>query len=200
MNLQYKTNSFIGHREKIKINVIGEQKQRVILGMSWLVYHNLEIDWRTGEVKIMRCSKECRKQQRSKQGKSGQQKQKEKEKREKKEKKQKKKRNKKERTIEIKKIVEKWKIWDKKKKAAKSEEEAKELVSQIFYQQIYVFGKKVSERMLIKKMQDYVIELKKGFVPRKKMIYPLSNEKRREIHKFIGKQLRKGYIRLLKLS
>ena len=45
-----------------------------------------------------------------------------------------------------------------------------------------------------------MIELKKGFVPRKKMIYPLSNEKRREIHKFIGKQLRKGYIRLLKLS
>ena len=45
-----------------------------------------------------------------------------------------------------------------------------------------------------------MIELKEGFVPRKKKIYPFSKEKRREIHKFIRKQLRKGYIRLLKLS
>jgi len=33
-----------GHRERIEINVIGGQKWSVILGMSWLAHHNLEID------------------------------------------------------------------------------------------------------------------------------------------------------------
>jgi len=33
--------------------------------MLWLVCHNPEIDWRTGEVKIMRCLEECGKQEKS---------------------------------------------------------------------------------------------------------------------------------------
>ena len=33
-----------GYRERIEIDVIGEQKWSVILEMSWLVYHNSEID------------------------------------------------------------------------------------------------------------------------------------------------------------
>ena len=78
-----------GYRKRTKINVIEGQKQNMILEILWLVHHNPEIDWRTGEVKITRCPKECGKQQRSKQGKSGQQKQKEKEKREEKGKRQK---------------------------------------------------------------------------------------------------------------
>ena len=59
-----------GHRERMEIDVIGGQKWNVILGMLWLAYHNSEIDWRTGEVKMMRCSEEYRKQWRSKQRKS----------------------------------------------------------------------------------------------------------------------------------
>ena len=43
------------HREKTKINVIRDQKWSIILGMLWLVCHNPEIDWKTSEVKIMRC-------------------------------------------------------------------------------------------------------------------------------------------------
>ena len=50
------------HRERMEINVIGEQKWMVILGMPWLAYHNSEIDWKTGEVKMMRCLEECGKQ------------------------------------------------------------------------------------------------------------------------------------------
>ena len=50
------------HRERTEIDVIGEQKWMVILGMLWLACHNPEIDWRTGEIKITRCPKECRKQ------------------------------------------------------------------------------------------------------------------------------------------
>jgi len=42
-----------GYRERTEIDVIGEQKWSVILGMLWLAHHNPEIDWRIGEVKIM---------------------------------------------------------------------------------------------------------------------------------------------------
>jgi len=45
--------------------------------MPWLACHNLEINWRTGEVKMTRCPEECGKQWRLKQGKLGWQKQKE---------------------------------------------------------------------------------------------------------------------------
>ena len=42
------------HKEKKEINVIREQKWSVIFGILWLAYHNPEINWRIGEVKIMR--------------------------------------------------------------------------------------------------------------------------------------------------
>ena len=50
------------HRERMKINVIGRQKWMVILGMPWLACHNPKIDWKTGEVKMTKCSEECGKQ------------------------------------------------------------------------------------------------------------------------------------------
>ena len=40
----------------------------------------------------------------------------------------------------------------------------------------------------------------KEFIPRKRKIYLLSIEEKEEICKFINEQLRKEYIRLLKLS
>ena len=58
-----------GHMERTEINVIGGQKWMVILGIPWLARHNPEIDWKTGEVKMMRCPEECKKQWRPKQGK-----------------------------------------------------------------------------------------------------------------------------------
>ena len=51
-----------GHRERTEIDVIGGQKWTVIFGMPWLARHNPEIDWRTGEVKMMRCPEEYGKQ------------------------------------------------------------------------------------------------------------------------------------------
>jgi len=50
------------YRERTEIDVIGGQKWSVILEMPWLACHNLEIDWKTGEVKMMRCPEECGKQ------------------------------------------------------------------------------------------------------------------------------------------
>ena len=51
-----------GHRKRMEIDVIGGQKWTVILEMPWLACHNPEIDWRTREVKMMRCLEECGKQ------------------------------------------------------------------------------------------------------------------------------------------
>jgi len=69
--------------------------------------------------------------------------------------------------VEIKRIAEEWEIWDEEEEAARLEEEAKELVPERFHQWIKMFGKKQSERMPTRKMWDHVIEVKKGFVPRK---------------------------------
>jgi len=48
-----------GHKEKMSIDVIRGQKWSVILGMPWLACYNLEIDWKTEEIKMMRCLEEC---------------------------------------------------------------------------------------------------------------------------------------------
>ena len=76
----------------------------------------------------------------------------------------------------MKKVAEKWKIWDEKEEVAKSEEKAKKLFSQRFYKWIHIF------------------------VLRKEKVYPLFREEREEVYKFIQEQLRKWYIRPLKLS
>jgi len=54
--------------------------------------------------------------------------------------------------------------------------------------------------MPTKKLWNHAIDTKEEFVLRKEKVYPLLREEREEVHEFISKQLRKGYIRLLKLS
>jgi len=62
-----------------------------------------------------------------------------------------------------------------------------------------VFKKKASERIPIRKIWDHTIDMKEGFVLRKGKVYSLSRKEREEMHEFIKKQLRKGYIRPSKL-
>jgi len=100
------------YRERTEIDVIGGQKWTVILGMPWLAHYNSEIDWRTGEVKMIRYPEECGKQWRLKQEKPEWQKQKKEEvkeevgkRREEKAEKQKKKKSKRERTMEVKRVA-----------------------------------------------------------------------------------------------
>jgi len=50
------------HRERTEIDIIREQKWSVILGILWLACYNLEINWKIGEVKMMRCLEEYGKQ------------------------------------------------------------------------------------------------------------------------------------------
>ena len=93
---------------------------------------------------------------------------------------------KKKRTMKVKNVVEEWKIQDEEEEMAKSEKEAKKLVSQRFYKQIYVFRKKQNERMLTRKLQDYAIETKKEFVLRKRKVYLLSRKERKKVYEFIS--------------
>jgi len=88
-----------------------------------------------------------------------------------------------------------WEIWDKKEEAARSKEEAKKLVPEKFHRWIKVFGKKQSERMPTQKVWDHAIDLKEGFMLRKKKVYPLSREEREKVREFVKEQLRKEYIR-----
>ena len=131
VNIYYKE-----HRERTEIDVIGEQKWTVILGIPWLARHNLEIDWKTGEVKMTRCLEEYGKQWRPVQGKPGWEKQKEEKAKEeagkKRKEKEKKKKQKKGKTMEIK-VAEEWEIWNEEEEAAKSEVETKKLVPEKFH-------------------------------------------------------------------
>ena len=70
-----------------------------------------------------------------------------------------------------------------------------EIVPQRFLRQRKVFEKVESERMLMRKIYDHTIDLKKTFKSRKGKIYPLSRNKREEVQNFVEDQLRKGYIR-----
>jgi len=47
------------HVERIRMDVCDLGRTEVILGMPWLATHNPEINWETGEVKIMRCLPLC---------------------------------------------------------------------------------------------------------------------------------------------
>ena len=59
---------------------------------------------------------------------------------------------------------------------------------------------KTSKRMLMKKLQNHTIEIKKKFVLRKGKMYSLLREEREKVCEFIKEQLREEYIRLSKLS
>jgi len=173
---------FKGHKERTSIDVIGEQKWSVILGMPWLKRHNPEIDWKTGEVKMTRCPEECgRKWKVEKQTKLGWKKQEEKEE----------KRGRP--TIEEEKMIkriltEKDDDDDDKIKIRATEE----MVPERFHKYLKVFEKKDSERMPMRKTWDYAIDLKEGFVPKKGKIYPLLRIEREEVQEFVKDQ---GYIR-----
>ena len=48
--------------------------------------------------------------------------------------------------------------------------------------------------MPAQKIWDHAIDMKEGFVLRKRKVYLLSREEREEVREFIQEQLRKGYI------
>ena len=83
--------------------------------------------------------------------------------------------------IDVKRVAEEWKIWDKEEKTARLEIETKKIVLEKFHKWIKVFGKKQSERMPTRKVQDHTIDVKEGFVLRKGKVYLLLREEREEV-------------------
>ena len=61
-----------------------------------------------------------------------------------------------------------------------------------------MFEKKDSERMPTRKAWDHAIDLREGFVPKKRKIYLLLRVEREKVQEFVKDQLRKRYIRPLK--
>ena len=54
VNVYYKS-----HVERMRMDVCDLGKTDVILGILWLQAYNPEINWKTGEVKMMRCPPLC---------------------------------------------------------------------------------------------------------------------------------------------
>jgi len=54
VNVYYK-----GHVERMRMDICDLGGTKVILGMPWLVAHNLKINWETGKVKMTRCLLLC---------------------------------------------------------------------------------------------------------------------------------------------
>jgi len=54
VNVYYKS-----HVERMRMDVCDLGRTEVILEMPWLAAHNPEINWETGEVKMMRCLPLC---------------------------------------------------------------------------------------------------------------------------------------------
>ena len=63
-----------------------------------------------------------------------------------------------------------------------------------FHKYLKIFEKKKSEKMLIRKTWNYTIDCRKGFVPKKRKIYPLSRIEKEKVQKFIKDQLMEEYI------
>jgi len=69
------------------------------------------------------------------------------------------------------------------------------MVPQKFHKWLKVFRKVESERMPMRKIWDYAIDLKEEFKTSKARVYPLSRNEREEVQQFIQDYLQKGYIR-----
>jgi len=139
-NIYYKD-----HVKRMRMDVCDLGKTEVILGMPWLIVHNLEINWETGEVKMMRCL--------SLYGRRSLKKEK----------------VKRVVTLEEEKII-RWAIddkkdWGKEEEMEENHRKIKKMVPKRFLKWKKVFGKVELERMLARKTWDHAIDLKEMFKP-----------------------------------
>lgn len=133
------------HVERIRMNICNLGRIKVILGIPQLQVHNLEINQKIGEVKIIRCLPLCGRNIKRKENKKA-------------------KRGKRIVTLEEKKIVKQ--VVNNKKDQGREEKvkvdhrKIEEMVPKKFSKQRKVFGKLKSERMPMRKIWDYAIDLK----------------------------------------
>jgi len=167
-----------GHVERMRLDVCDLGRTEVILGMPWLAAHNPEINWKTGEVIIMRCPPLCGKNKEKKEKWELEKRRKEKIKEE----------------AAIRWTADKKEDWGKEGEMEMGHCKIEGIVPRRFHRWMKVFGKVESERMPVRKVWDHAIDLREEFVPSKAKVYPLSRNEREEVQNFVNKHLRKGYI------
>jgi len=140
-------------------------RTEVILGMPWLAAHNPEINWETGEVKMTRCPPLCGKNKERKEKWEWR----------------KKRKGEVEEKAAIRWAANEKKDWGKKEEMKMDHRKIEDMVPRRFHKWIKVFGKVESERMLVRKVWDHVIDLREEFMPSKARVYPLSRNEREEI-------------------
>ena len=91
--------------------------------------------------------------------------------------------------------VDEKKDWEREEEIEVDHRKVEEMVPKKFYKWLKVVGKLESERMPVRKMWDHAIDLQDNFRASKARVYPLSRNKKKEVHKFVNEYLNKGYIR-----
>ena len=163
--------------ERIRMDVCNLEKTNVILGILWLQAHNPEINWEMGKVEMTRCLPLYRRNMKLKEEKKV-------------------KRVKRVTTIEKEKIV-KWTVdnkknWRREKEIKVNYRKIKEIVPQKFLKQRKVFRKVELEKIPMRKIWNYAIDLKEIFKPKKGRIYPLSKNKRKKSSEFHRRPTKEG--------
>ena len=166
VNVYYKN-----HIERMRINICDLGRTDVILGILWLQAHNPEINWETEEIKITRCPPLCGRNTKLKEDKKI-------------------KKGRQVVILEEEKIV-RWAVdnkenWRKEKEIKVDYRKIEEIVPRKFLKQKKIFGKVESERIFMKKVQDYAIDLKEMFKSKKGRIYLLLKDEREEVQKFVN--------------
>ena len=145
VNMYYKD-----HVERIRMDVYGLERTDIILGMPQLQAFNLEINWKTGEIKMTKCLPLCGRNMKLEEG-------------------NKMKKEKRIVMLEEEKIVRQAinnkKDWGREEKVEADYRKIEKMVPKRFLKWKKVFGKIESERMPIRKIQDHAIDLKKIFKP-----------------------------------
>ena len=166
VNVYYKN-----YIERIRINTCDLGRTDVILGIPWLQAHNPEINWKIKEIKMTRYLLLCEKNTKLKEDKKV----------------------KKRRQVVIleeekivRQAVDNKENWRKEEEIKVDYRKIEKIVPRKFLKQKKIFGKVESERIFMKKVQDYAIDLKEMFKPKKERIYLLSKDEREEVQKFIN--------------
>jgi len=86
------------------------------------------------------------------------------------------------------------KNWGREKEMEMDHQKIEGIVPKKVHRWLKVFGKVESERMPVKKVWDYAIDLKEDFKASKAKVYLLSRNKRDKVQKIVDEHLKKGYI------
>jgi len=89
--------------------------------------------------------------------------------------------------------------WEREEEIEVNHRKVEEMVSKRYHKWLKVFEKVESERILVRKVWDYMIDLNNDFKMSKARVYPFSRNEKEEVQKFVNKHSKKEYIRPSKL-